>query len=106
MKEIIIFISAAFFEIFGCFAFGSYIWINKSGYWLIPVVLSLIIFAYLLTKVQTEFAGRAYAIYGGIYIVSSLIWLYIVEIQTPDNWDLIGAGLCIIGPLIILFMPR
>ncbi|MBX2890480.1 MAG: hypothetical protein KF734_06100 [Saprospiraceae bacterium] len=45
-------------------------------------------------------------IYGGIYIVASLLWLYFVEHQTPDKWDLAGAGICIAGALIILFMPR
>lgn len=106
MKDILIFISAAFFEIFGCFAFWSYIRLNKSIYWLIPGIISLILFAFLLTKVQTEFAGRAYAIYGGIYIVASLLWLYIVEHNTPDKWDIIGASFCIAGALIILFIPR
>lgn len=66
----------------------------------------MILFAFLLTKVQTEFAGRAYAIYGGIYIVASLLWLYIVEHNTPDKWDIIGASFCIAGALIILFIPR
>lgn len=106
MKDIVIFISAAFFEILGCFAFWNYIRNNKTFYWLIPGILSLILFAYLLTKVQTEFAGRAYAIYGGIYIVASLMWLYFAEHQTPDKWDMIGAAVCITGAFIILFMPR
>lgn len=60
----------------------------------------------MLTKVQTEFAGRAYAIYGGIYIVASLFWLYLAENQAPDMWDIIGAGFCLAGASIILFMPR
>ena len=29
----------------------------------------LALFAYILTRVNLDFAGRAYAIYGGIYIV-------------------------------------
>lgn len=61
---------------------------------------------FLLTKVQSEFAGRAYAIYGGIYIVSSLAWLYFVEHQSPDKWDFAGAIVCLLGAFIILFMPR
>ncbi|MFN3951251.1 MAG: YnfA family protein [Thermaurantimonas sp.] len=106
MKDILLFTSAAFFEIFGCFAFWSFIRLKKSVYWLIPGFVSLIVFAYLLTKVQTDFAGRAYAIYGGIYIAASLLWLYIVEHNTPDKWDIIGAGVCIAGALIILLIPR
>ncbi|MCW5921237.1 MAG: YnfA family protein [Saprospiraceae bacterium] len=106
MRDIIIYIAAAFFEIFGCFAFWNYFKSGRSIYWLIPGTLSLIVFAFLLAKVQAEFAGRAYAIYGGIYIAASLLWLYLAEYQTPDNWDLIGASICIAGALIILFMPR
>lgn len=106
MKNIAIYIAAAFFEIFGCFAFWKYFKLNKSINWLIPGVFSLIVFGYLLTKVQTEFAGRAYAIYGGIYIAVSLLWMYFAEHQTPDKWDIVGAGVCIAGAFIILFMPR
>lgn len=65
-------------------------------------VISLVIFAYLLTKVNLDFAGRAYAVYGGIYIVSSLFWLYFVEKQSFNKWDLIGAFICILGATIIL----
>lgn len=97
---------AAFFEIFGCFSFWNYFKLSKSPYWLIPGILSLVVFGYLLTKVQIEFAGRAYAIYGGIYIAASLLWLYFAEHQTPDKWDIIGAGVCIAGASIILFTPR
>lgn len=106
MKDILIYIEAAFFEIFGCFAFGNYFKLYKSIYWLLPGIISLMIFAFLLTKVQTEFAGRSYAIYGGIYIAASLLWLYFAERQTPDKWDILGAAVCVAGALIILFMPR
>lgn len=106
MKDIVLYICAAFFEIFGCFAFWNYFKLRKSPYWLLAGTLSLILFAFLLTKVQVEFAGRAYAIYGGIYIAASLLWLYFAEHQTPDKWDIIGAGVCIAGASIILFMPR
>lgn len=106
MRDIALFFGAALFEILGCFTFWSYFKLNKSAYWLIPGILSLVLFAFLLTKVQSEFAGRAFAIYGGIYIAASLGWLYFIENSTPDKWDFIGAGVCIIGAIIILFMPR
>ncbi|PIY08108.1 MAG: hypothetical protein COZ18_13935 [Flexibacter sp. CG_4_10_14_3_um_filter_32_15] len=106
MKDLLIYIAAAFFEIFGCFAFWNYFKLNKTSFWLLFGSFSLVIFAFLLTKVQSEFAGRAYAIYGGIYIVSSLFWLYFAEHQTADKWDIVGAGVCIIGVFIILFVPR
>lgn len=106
MRNIIIYIAAAFFEIFGCFAFWNYFKLQKTGFWLAWGVISLMVFAYLLTRIQVDFAGKAYAIYGGIYIAASVLWLYYFERQVPDKWDLMGAGICVIGALIILFMPR
>ena len=32
--------------------------------------------------------GRVYAAYGGVFIVMSLIWAYIVDKQAPDKYDL------------------
>jgi len=69
-------------------------------------VLSLIAFAWLLTNADTAYAGRAYAIYGGIYIAASLAWLWLVEGRAPDRWDLAGGALCIAGALVILYGPR
>lgn len=47
-----------------------------------------------------------YAAYGGVYIASSLAWLWVIETQRPDRWDLLGAALCLIGVGVILFGPR
>ena len=74
--------------------------------WLIPGVISLIIFAALLTRIDASFAGRAYAAYGGVYIMSSLGWLWIIEGMRPDRWDIFGGALCLIGAAVILFGPR
>lgn len=65
---------------------------------------SLIGFAVALTRVDSVFAGRAYAAYGGIYIASSLVWLWVVEGQRPSTSDLLGAAVAIIGALIIIGM--
>ena len=100
--EIFIYISAAFFEILGCYSFWMFFKLQHSSIWLFVGIASLAIFAYLLTKVNLEFAGRAYAVYGGIYIVSSLFWLYFVEKQSFNKWDLIGGAVCILGASIIL----
>ena len=67
-----IFFIAAFFEIFGCFAFWLYFRLEKTPLWLALGTVSLILFAYVLTKIDVEQAGRVYAIYGGIYIFASL----------------------------------
>jgi small multidrug resistance family-3 protein len=73
---------------------------------LIPGIISLIVFALILTKIDTDRAGRAYAAYGGIYILASLVWLWMVEGQQPDLWDLAGVACCLLGGGLILFGPR
>lgn len=101
-----VYIAVAFFEIAGCFAFWAWLRLGKSVLWVIPGILALIAFAFLLTKIDSAFAGRAYAAYGGVYIVASLAWLWLVEGARPDRWDLIGAAVCIAGAAIILLGPR
>ena len=68
--------------------------------------MSLVLFAYALTRVDVAFAGRAYAVYGGIYIAASLLWLRVVEGVRPDRWDLSGATIALVGALVILFGRR
>ena len=101
-----VYIAAALAEIAGCFAFWAWLRMDKSPLWLVPGMLSLAAFAWLLTLVDTDHAGRAYAAYGGVYIVSALIWLWLVEGARPDKWDLIGGIVCLMGAAIILFGPR
>lgn len=63
----------------------------------------MIIFAISLTKVDADNASRVYAAYGGIYILSSLLWLWLVEGVKPNRWDLSGVIISLLGTVIILF---
>ncbi|CCQ73814.1 YnfA family protein [Magnetospira sp. QH-2] len=106
MNAIPLYILAAVGEIAGCFAFWAWLRLGKSPLWVIPGLLSLVLFAWLLTRIEADFAGRAFAAYGGIYIAASLVWMAVVEGARPDRWDMIGSGICIFGALIILLGPR
>ncbi|MBI0539617.1 YnfA family protein [Roseomonas sp. KE2513] len=101
-----IYLAAALAEIVGCFTFWAWLRQGRSALWLIPGALALAAFAWLLTLSPAESAGRAYAIYGGVYIATSLAWLWAAEGMRPDRWDLIGAAMCLAGAAIILLGPR
>jgi len=100
------FFIAAAFEIAGCYTFWMWLRQDKSLYWLLPGILCLVLFAFVLTRVEAELAGRSYAAYGGIYIVASLIWLSSVEKSRILLTDYIGVILCLFGAGIILFDPK
>lgn len=97
---------AAFGEIAGCFAFWAWLRLEKSALWVIPGTLSLIMFASVLTRIDAPAAGRVFAAYGGVYIASSLLWLWLAEGFRPDRWDIFGALICLAGAACILYGPR
>ncbi|MEZ5936324.1 MAG: YnfA family protein [Alphaproteobacteria bacterium] len=106
MASALFYIGAAVAEIAGCFAFWTWLRLGKTFLWVLPGTASLVLFALLLTRVDSPFAGRTYAAYGGVYIAASLIWLWTVEQTAPDRWDLLGTLICLIGAAVILWGPR
>jgi small multidrug resistance family-3 protein len=106
VKTVFVYVAAALAEIAGCFSFWLWLREGKPGWWMAPGMMSLALFAWLLTRVDSAAAGRAYAAYGGVYICSSLIWLWVVEGVRPDRWDALGALLCLTGAAVILLGPR
>ena len=102
MTNVALFVLAAVLEIAGCFAF--WVWVRRGAApWVVMLgIASLIGFALALTRVDSAFAGRAYAAYGGIYIAASLAWLWVVERQVPSRADVLGAALAIASALVII----
>jgi small multidrug resistance family-3 protein len=103
---VLIYAGAALAEIAGCFSFWAWLRLGRSSWWLVPGMASLALFAYLLTLVPSDAAGRAYAAYGGVYIAASILWLWIAEGARPDRWDVAGGAVCLAGAALILFGPR
>ena len=86
MQTIAAYVGAAVAEIAGCFAFWAWLRLDKPVWWLLPGIASLALFAALLTLVDSAFAGRTYAAYGGVYIA--------------------GAAVCLLGAAMIIAAPR
>ena len=106
IKPFLIYLAAGFAEIAGCFAVWLWLKEGRSAWLVVPGLISLIVFAVLLTRIESDSAGRAYAAYGGIYITASLIWMRVVEGRAPDKWELLGALVWLGGASIILLAPR
>ena len=102
---ILLFIATAIAEIIGCYL--PYLWLRKGAAWwlLIPAVCSLAVFVWLLSLHPTA-AGRTYAAYAGVYMLTGLAWLRLVESVKPDRWDLAGAFIMLVGAMVVYFGPR
>lgn len=105
LKAFALFAVTAVAEIMGCYL--PYLWLKRNGspWLLIPALLSLMLFAWLLTLHPTA-AGRVYAAYGGVYIGVAILWLWVVEGIRPTVWDLVGAVIAATGMAVIMLGPR
>jgi len=105
LKTFGLFIITALAEIIGCYL--PYLWLNKdkSAWLLLPAVISLGMFAWLLT-LHPHAAGRVYAAYGGVYVSVALMWLWAVDSVKPTITDFVGVGICLVGMTIIMFGPK
>lgn len=101
LRTTLLFVLTACAEILGCYL--PYLWLkeNKSAWLLLPAAVSLAAFAWLLT-LHPGAAARTYAAYGGVYITVALGWLWLIESQRPNRWDIIGATVSLIGMSIIV----
>ena len=105
LKTFALFALTAVAEIVGCYL--PYLWLRqgKSAWLLMPAALSLALFAWLLSLHPTA-AGRVYAAYGGVYIGTAILWLWLVDKIRPTSWDLLGSAVALLGMAIIMFAPR
>ncbi|WP_201536375.1 YnfA family protein [Psychrobacter ciconiae] len=105
LKTLALFALTALAEIIGCYL--PYLWLKegKSAWLLVPSILSLMAFVWLLT-LHPAAAGRVYAAYGGVYVSMAILWLWAVDGIRPTSWDMIGAGVALLGMAIIMFAPK
>lgn len=96
-----LFFATAVAEIVGCFL--PYLWLRKDGsvWLLLPAALSLVLFVWLLS-LHPAASGRVYAAYGGVYVVSALLWLRFVDGVKLSSLDWLGAGVTLLGMVIIV----
>ena len=101
LKTIGLYFLTALAEITGCFL--PYLWLRKSGsvLLLLPAAGSLALFVWLLT-LHPAASGRVYAAYGGVYVVTALLWLRVVDGVELSLFDWTGAAIALCGMSIIV----
>ncbi|CNH51743.1 Uncharacterised BCR%2C YnfA/UPF0060 family [Yersinia aldovae] len=101
LKTSLLFFVTALAEIVGCFL--PYLWLRKGGSigLLLPAAASLAVFVWLLT-LHPAASGRVYAAYGGVYVVTALLWLRLVDGVKLSIFDWMGAGVALAGMMIIV----
>ncbi len=102
---LMLFVATAICEILGCYL--PMLWLkDRAQAWVLaPAGLSLVLFVWLLT-LHPQTAGRVYAAYGGVYVATAIVWMWLIDGIRPDKWDLIGGAIAIGGMAVILFGPR
>jgi small multidrug resistance family-3 protein len=100
-----LFFATALAEIVGCYL--PFLWMtHRASVWvLVPAAASLALFVWLLSLHPTA-AGRVYAAYGGVYVATAVLWLWLVDGVRPTISDLVGSAIALLGMSIIMFSPR
>ncbi|MEB7923265.1 YnfA family protein [Atlantibacter hermannii] len=101
IKTTLLFFATALAEIVGCFL--PWLWLRRgaSAWLLFPAGLSLALFVWLLT-LHPAASGRVYAAYGGVYVMTALLWLRVVDGIKLSISDWLGATIALCGMLIIV----
>lgn len=100
-----LFFLAALFEIGGGYLVWLWLRENKGAVFGLLGGLTLAVYGVIPTFQPAHF-GRVYAAYGGIFIVSSLIWGALIDKKNPDKYEIIGALIALAGVLIMFYIPR
>jgi small multidrug resistance family-3 protein len=105
IQSLLLFVLVGLCEIGGGYLFWLWLREGKSMWLAIFGVIILSVYGVLPT-LQTANFGRVYAAYGGIFIVLSIAWGWLVDRVVPDKFDLIGGWIAFLGVLIIMYAPR
>ncbi len=106
LKITIVFVLAGLAEIGGGYLIWQWLREGKSAVLGLLGGIALVLYGVIVTFQTFPTFGRVYAAYGGVFIFLSVLWGWGIDKKTPDFYDFLGAGICLIGVSVILFAPR
>jgi len=105
LTSIFLFFAAGLCEIGG--GYLVWLWLRDDFSWWVGGIGGLVLFLYgIIPTFQKSHFHRIYAAYGGVFIVMSVFWGWLIDGVKPDIYDVIGSVIAVIGMLIIFYYPR
>ena len=105
LTSIALFFVAAVVEIGGGYMIWK--WIRERKGVLFGILGGVVLFVYgVIPTFQPAEFGRVYAAYGGIFIISSILWGILIDKKKPDRYEVIGSLIAVLGAVIIFYSPR
>jgi small multidrug resistance family-3 protein len=105
-RSLLLFVVAALAEIGGAWLVWQGVREQRGLLWIGAGIVALGLYGFVATFQPDPNFGRILAAYGGVFVAGSLVWGMVVDKFHPDRWDLIGAAICLLGVLVIMYAPR
>ena len=103
--SLLLFVIAGLLEIGG--GYLVWLWLKYDFSWMLGALGGFVLFLYgVVPTFQKTHFHRIYAAYGGVFIVMSVFWGWLIDGMPPDQYDIIGTFIAVIGILIIFYYPR
>ena len=106
VRSVLLFLLAALAEIGGAWLVWQGVREHRGVAWVGAGIVALAAYGFVATLQEDPHFGRILAAYGGIFVAGSLAWGIVADGFRPDRWDLLGAGVCLLGVAVIMFAPR
>ena len=101
-----IYILAALSELSGTYAFWRWLKGGGPAYLALVGLAALLLYAVVQTYQPEGVYGRVYAAYAGVFLVGAMLWGWAIDGKAPDRFDFIGAGITMLGVVVIIFGRR
>ncbi|MFD1930789.1 MULTISPECIES: YnfA family protein [Nonomuraea] len=105
-RSLLLFVVAALAEIGGAWLVWQGVREHRGLLWVGAGCVALGVYGLVATLQPDAHFGRILAAYGGVFVAGSLVWGMVVDRFHPDRWDIIGAAICLLGVLVIMYAPR
>lgn len=106
LRSIALFVLAALAEIGGAYLIWQGVREKRGMIFVGAGVAALGLYGFIATFQPSPHFGRILAAYGGVFVAGSVAWGIAFDGFRPDRYDIIGAVLCLIGVVVIMYAPR